>query len=78
MVRADAGGASIECHVMMYIEITWSPPILTPLEQPFILGRTLDPSPSFRQGSPESRHRDVNLNRPKDPKQASITPMATL
>jgi hypothetical protein len=43
-----------------------------------MLGRTLGPSPSFRQGPPESRHRDVNLNRPTDPKRASITPMAAL
>ncbi len=34
-----------------------------------ILGRTPGPSPSFRQGPPESRHRDVN-----QPDQASITP----
>ena len=29
-----------------------------------ILYQTPGPSPSFRQGPPESRHRDVNLNRP--------------
>ena len=34
--------------------------------------------PSFRQGPPESSHRDVNLNRSKDPNQASIAPLAAL
>ena len=84
MARADTGGASIECHVMMRIEITWSPAILTPLEQPFSFWAGPCPLPVIpaglpagRQGSPESRHRDVNLNRSQDPKQASITPMAT-
>jgi hypothetical protein len=42
-----------------------------------MLGRTTGLFPSFRQGTPESSHRDVNLNRPTDPNQASITPMAT-
>ncbi len=40
-----------------------------------IVGRTPGYSPSFRQGAPEARHRDVNLNRPKDPNQASIAPV---
>ncbi len=43
-----------------------------------ILGRSLGSPPSFRQGPPESSHRDVNLNRSKDPNQASITPIAAL
>ncbi len=40
------------------------------------LGRTFGPYPSFRQGTPASSHRDVNLNLKTDPDQVSITPMA--
>ena len=34
-----------------------------------ILDLTFGPFPSFRQGPPESSHRDVNLSRPTDPDQ---------
>jgi hypothetical protein len=44
-----------------------------------IPGPTLSGRPAAgRQGTPESSHRDVNLNWPKDLNQAPITPTAAL